>query len=103
MESLIERARKGEAPVISGEQATFIWEGDRAPGLGGDFNNWGWRPGDEEERTGLAVLEEIAPGVWAHTITLPRDAYIEYAYFDSAKGGGKRLRDPLNPRTIWNG
>ncbi len=99
MGTLVERARTGDAPVVEGERATFVWEGDSAPALGGDFNGWGWRPGDERERAGLASLEQVEPRVWAHTITLPRDAYIEYAYFQ----GKKRLLDPLNPRRVSNG
>ncbi len=99
VQTLIEHARSGGAPIVEGERATFVWEGDSAPGLGGDFNNWGWIPGDEFERIGLAKLEQVEPGVWTHAVTLSHDAYVEYSYFQD----GKRVLDPLNLRKVWNG
>jgi enterochelin esterase-like enzyme len=92
---LVERARAEKAPVISGEQATFVWLGERAPELAGDMT--GWRPW--QATTGERRMEEIAPGVWTHSLTLPLDAYIEYAYFLD----GRRVADPLNPRRVPNG
>ncbi len=91
--TLLERAEREGTPLIDGETATFVWRGEQAPQLIGDFNNWGWGPGKPLD------LVQVAPGVWAQTITLPRDAYIEYTYVQ----GGERLRDPLNPQAIGNG
>jgi enterochelin esterase family protein len=91
--TLLARAEREGAPLIDGETATFVWRGEEAPQLIGDFNNWGWGPGKPLD------LVQVALGVWAQTITLPRDAYIEYAYVR----GGEYLRDPLNPQAVGNG
>ncbi len=93
VETLLERVEREGTPLIDGETVTFVWRGPHAPHLIGDFNNWGWGHGSPLD------LAQIAPEVWVHTETLPRDAYIEYTYvLDS-----QRLRDPLNPRVITNG
>ncbi len=93
---LLEQAQQQGTPIIDGERATFVWQGhEPAPLLVGDFNHWGYQ--------GTAVrLDQIALGVWAHTLTLRPDAYIEYAYLVET-GKEARLPDPFNPRTIWNG
>jgi enterochelin esterase-like enzyme len=90
--TLLERAREEGAPLVDGETATFIWAGDHAPRLVGDFNFWGGRSGPAE-------LSRIGSDVWIHTQRLPRDAYIEYAYMF----GDARVLDPLNSRGSRNG
>ncbi len=90
MENLLDRARQG-APVIQDDEVTFVWSGEQAPQLVGDMTGWQWgSPID---------LEEISPGVWAHTLSLPQDAYIEYAFWD----GEQRVADPLNANTTPDG
>lgn len=74
---LVEQARMEGTPLIAGEQATFVWTGERAPVLAGDMT--GWMPW-EATATGQR-MEEVEPGVWTCTLTLPQDAYVEYAYF----------------------
>ena len=91
---LIARARLQGAPLIDGKTATFIWEGKTAPLLLGDFTDW--QGGDP------LILTRQAPDVWTHTLTLPQDAYIEYAYFSDVIDD-QRLVDPFNPRTLDNG
>jgi len=91
METILERALSEGTPVIDGEAATFVWQGRRAPQLIGDFTDW--------EGGSPLTLARIAAGLWAYTLRLPRDAYIEYAYIQ----GVERLPDPLNPRTLPNG
>ncbi|MBN1668205.1 MAG: hypothetical protein JW862_14025 [Anaerolineales bacterium] len=86
------RARKMGNPLVDGENATFVWPGERPPVLIADFTDWESRP---------QSLEQHAPGVWALTKALPRDAYIEYAFVDPESG--ERLVDALNPHTIDNG
>ena len=83
MKDLLERARQG-TPIIEGEGVTFVWRGERAPQLVSDMSGWQW--GDPID------LDEVAPGIWTHTLTLPQDAYIEYAFWD----GEQRVADPLN-------
>src|SRR5262245_8606778 len=91
MHLLLERVQREGSPLIDGETATFVWSGAQAPQLIGDFNRW-----DDDRALALA---EVAPGVWSHSLTLPRDAYIEYAY----SAGGQRVLDPYNRRTTPNG
>jgi enterochelin esterase-like enzyme len=89
--NLVERALREGTPLLDGEMATFVWSGDWAPRLSGDFNRWGAEPALE--------LRPLAPGLWARTLSLPRDAYIEYAYTQD----GGHLSDPFNPRSVGNG
>lgn len=85
-------------PLIDGDQATFVWEGESAPLLRGDFNHW------SVELPDLIRLKESAPGVWTHTLTLPRDAYIEYTFSQTNPRDSKaRVRDPHNNRRVWSG
>jgi enterochelin esterase-like enzyme len=91
MLSLIERAQREGTPLIAGDAATFVWTGATAPALIGDFNAWG--------EDGPLQLEPMAPEVWAQTLALPRDAFIEYAFVLN----GARLLDPLNRHTVNTG
>lgn len=100
MHELLRRVSAEGAPLIDGNHATFVWKGKRAPPLMGDFNAWcgWWRP--------PVVLDEVAPGVWAHTREFEPDAYIEYGFVRMIRGQidffHPRL-DPLNPRSTPNG
>ncbi|HEU5200205.1 MAG TPA: hypothetical protein VFU32_11240, partial [Ktedonobacterales bacterium] len=58
-EALLERARREGTPLIDGETVTFVWQGQDAPQLIGDFNNWGWGPGKPLD------LLQIGTEVWA--------------------------------------
>lgn len=91
IDTLLGRARAEGTPVIEGDTATFLWRGRRPVSVSGDFLDWSGEP---------VPLEEAAPGVWTHTLTLPRDSYVEYA-FQNAQG--TRVKDPLNPRLVTNG
>jgi enterochelin esterase family protein len=83
-------------PIVEGKQATFIWIGEQAPVLHGDMNWWGL---DHPPIT----LQKQDRDVWSVTLTLPEDAYMEYAFFTDGKDGETRLLDPRNPRQIGNG
>jgi enterochelin esterase-like enzyme len=89
-DNLLVRAQEG-TPVIDGNTATFVWQGERPPQLIGDWTHW-------EHRTPVD-LSRVAPGVWAHTLALPGDAYLEYVFWQD----GERVADPLNLRTTPNG
>jgi len=96
LHSLLERAQQEGTPLIDGARVTFVWHGAApAPLLVGDFNTWG------QGREPIA-LQQIAEDVWTHTETFDRDAYLEYAYID-AQDAERRLPDPFNTRTLWNG
>jgi enterochelin esterase family protein len=93
VETLLERAEREGTPVIDGETATFVWRGLQAPRLIGDFNHWG--RGDASP----IALTQVAPEVWIQSVTLPRDAYIEYIYVQDAQ----HVRDPFNRHACHNG
>jgi enterochelin esterase family protein len=92
MPSLIERARAEGTPLVEGDAATFVWAGAAPARIIAEFNDW-----DGRRALTLAAAE---PGVWAGTITLPRDAYIEYRVLSPEGDPGL---DPLNPRVVDSG
>lgn len=94
-QSLLDRLQQQNgAPLIDGDQVTFVWRGSApAPLLVGDFTGW---------RSGALELAEVEPGIWARTVPLPRDAYVEYT-FVYAPDIEERVGDLLNPQVIWNG
>src|SRR3712207_9026825 len=89
--TLEQRARAEGTPVIDGEKATFVWRGRKPVSVAGDFQDWRGKP---------IPLKEVAPGLWTHSLKLPRDTYVEYAFQDAK---GRRVRDPLNERLTSNG
>ena len=89
--TLLRRALAEGTPVIEGETATFVWRGRRPLFVSGDFQDWQGEP---------RPLEEVAPGLWAYTLALPDDSYVEYAFQDAK---GRRVKDPLNERLVTNG
>ncbi|MDZ4764382.1 MAG: alpha/beta hydrolase-fold protein [Chloroflexota bacterium] len=94
MSALLERVQREGNPLIDGDQVTFVWEGEaHAPQLVGDFTNWGERP---------ITLTHVERGVWAHTVALPRDAYVEYSFIYKPDIE-ERLVDPHSRHVIWNG
>ncbi|MBI5082240.1 MAG: esterase family protein [Chloroflexi bacterium] len=76
---------------IENDTALFEWRGSSAPFLIGDFNNWEIKRAIRFMRSAHA-----AKNFWTHTLTLPRDAYMEYAFVQR----GRRLRDRLNPQPL---
>ncbi|MEQ8673515.1 MAG: alpha/beta hydrolase-fold protein [Aggregatilineales bacterium] len=95
---LLARAQADGNPIIEGDTVTFVWEGEEAPFLLGDFNSWGHA--DDEN---AILMTQIAPKVWTKTITLPRDAYIEYLLTTDVDDDEARIPDPLNPNLVDNG
>src|SRR5947209_12991416 len=92
MDDLLERVQQTGAPLVDDETATFLWEGDQAPQLVGDFNGWG-------RRSSETLFRKVALRVWRCTIPLPSDAYLEYSF----RLGGERIHDPLNPNLVSDG
>jgi enterochelin esterase family protein len=88
---ILERAQQQGTPLVDGESVTFVWRGSRPPRLLSDMNDW-----DEAQ---APLLAAAGPGTWLHSLRLPRDAYLEYAYLLD----GERMPDPLNPRSTPNG
>src|SRR5262249_6271635 len=88
MHPLLVRARQEGTPLCEGDTAAFIWEGEQPPRLLADFTNWA------PERSPAWAL--VAEGLWAATVTVPYDAYVEYAFIADER----HQPDPLNPRSI---
>jgi enterochelin esterase-like enzyme len=97
--STIQRAKDSGNPVIDGNEATFIWEGDTAPQLMGDWD--GWDAPRSFKRVSPRLQPASAKSIWYCTLSLPRDAYIEYALHDTVTQ--KRFLDPFNHRSVNNG
>lgn len=79
-------------PAIEGNRATLVWKGKSAPHVIDDIHEWEANP---------QQMQRIAPGLWAYSLDLYRDAYFEYAFYDPRTK--KRIKDPLNRQTIANG
>ena len=106
----IRRALDSGNPIIHGNRATFIWEGDSATQLISDLNGWDaeHKPKSLKRllsdpstslRTGPKFASEKT--IWFCSLTVPRDAYVEYAFYEP--GSQEKLLDPLNKRTVSNG
>jgi len=89
--SILKRLNKEQTPLIDGNIAKFVWQGEHAPKLVGDFT--GWDAGDP------VLMVKTEPGVWTHQLSLPSDAYIEYGFYL----GEENLTDPNNSRRTPNG
>lgn len=96
----IQRAREFGNPVIRGDRATFIWEGRTAPQLISDLGGWESNP-KPLKRLSSTLTPASSKTIWSCTITLPRDAYLEYAFYDPVSQ--KRFIDPLNEKSVNNG
>jgi len=103
--SIIQRALRDGNPVIDTDQTMFIWKGESAPYLVGDFNHWG----DTKYGGSLKRFKRLSPRlmpdstepIWFATLTFPRDAYIEYAFYDTVSQSN--FLDPLNKKSVDNG
>ncbi|MFH2102271.1 MAG: alpha/beta hydrolase-fold protein [Chloroflexota bacterium] len=91
-QSLLNLARQRGNPVIDGEKATFLWEGQSAPSLIDDLHGWDANP---------QPFKRLARGMYACSFDLPADSYLEYSLLDPRTK--VRIPDPLNRRRIWNG
>lgn len=98
--SIIQRAREYGNPVIQGNRATLAWEGKTAPRLIGDLTRWDERP-KPFKRTSSTLVPATEATIWSCSLTVPRDAYVEYAFYDDVTR--QRFLDPWNPHTVSNG
>jgi len=102
----IQRARRSGNPVIDGNRATFIWEGRTAPHLMSDLKGWDStaRPFKRIRPNPASASHSSSPlgrSVWSCSLTVPRDAYVEYAFYNP--NTRERFLDPLNQHTVNNG
>src|SRR5512134_765841 len=98
--STILQARKNGNPVIDGYEVSFFWEGNHAPQLISDWNGWD-TSALSFKRLSPRLQAASARSVWYCTLSIPRDAYIEYALYDTVTQN--RFLDPLNKRSVSNG
>lgn len=91
-QKLLNRVSTEGNPLIDDHQVTFVWEGDQAPDLMGDFTDWEESP-----------LQMVKTGdkVWTCVLEFPPDSYIEYSFFNPEKD--ERYVDPYNSRNVDNG
>src|ERR1051325_9547245 len=81
--SLIQRAKDSGNPVIQNNRATFFWEGDSAPHLISDLTDWEEHP-RAFKRLSSTLTSAADKAIWSCSLTVPRDAYVEYAFQDHA-------------------
>ena len=89
----IRRALESGNPVVHGNKATFLWQGETAPLLISEVHGWEDRP--------RPLKQTSNPAIWSASLTVPRDAYVEYAFFDPLTQ--EKIPDPLNGQTVSNG
>lgn len=90
-EPTLQRLIRENNPLIEGETAVFLWRGNTAPLLIGDFNDWNESKSPE--------FSNLSPGLWAAALNFTPDTYMEYTFVMN----GERIRDPYNHRRIPNG
>ena len=98
--SLLQRVREHGNPVVQGNRAMFLWEGDAAPLLVSDSTGWDERPRPFKRLT-FTPRQAPSQAVWSASLTVPRDAYVEYAFM--APDSEDKFLDPLNPRSTSDG
>jgi len=92
-DSTIRRALESGNPVIQGNKATFLWQGEFAPHLISDVHGW-----EDKPRPFKPTSDQT---IWTCSLNIPRDAYVEYAFYDP--GTHEKILDPLNRQTVSNG
>jgi len=105
-DSLIQRARDSGNPVIQNNRATFFWEGDSAPHLISDLTHWDERPKSFKQLSSTLKPDSDTSSssgktIWSCSLTVPRDAYVEYAFQDPVTL--EQFLDPWNGRSVSNG
>lgn len=96
----IRRALESGNPIVHGNHVTLIWEGESAPHVISDAGNWEDHPRPFKR---LPPSPRLVPErtIWSCSLTVPRDGYVEYAFYDPATQA--RFLDPLNERSVPNG
>jgi len=100
LDATTQRALESGNPVVHSNRATFIWEGDSAPQLISDLTGWENRP-RQFKRVSTGPEAASDQTIWSCTLIIPRDAYIEYVFYDPISQ--EKFLDPLNSRTVSNG
>jgi enterochelin esterase-like enzyme len=98
--SLLRRLHEEGNPVVEGNRAIILWEGEKPPLLIGDTTGWDERP-KKLKRLSFPSRQAPAQPVWSTSFTVPRDAYVEYAFLDP--DSQEQFLDPFNQHFINNG
>jgi enterochelin esterase-like enzyme len=98
--SLLQRVRDHGNPVIQGNRAKFVWEGKSPPLLISDVTGWDDHPRNFK-RLSFTGRHVPAQPVWSASLTVPRDAYVEYAFLDP--DSQEHILDPYNQHSTSNG
>src|SRR5512147_1709601 len=98
--TLLQRVRENGNPVVDGNRAIFLWEGEMAPLLISDSTGWDERP-KAFKRLSFNARQAPAQPVWSVSLTVPRDAYVEYAFLDPDTQ--EHVLDPYNQHSTSNG
>lgn len=99
-DATIRRALESGNPVVQGDRVTFFWEGESAPHFIGDVTDWEAKP-KPFRRVSSTLQPATVKTLWSCSLTLPRDAYVEYAFYNPASR--EKILDPWNERTVSNG
>lgn len=89
----IRRALQSGNPVVHGNKVTFLWQGELAPHFISDVHGWEDRP--------KPFKGTSDPKLWSYSLSVPRDAYVEYAFYDPFTR--EKILDPLNKNSVNNG
>jgi enterochelin esterase-like enzyme len=99
-DTTLRRAFESGNPVVDGNRATFLWEGDFAPHLISDSTGWEERP-KPFKRVSLRSTFGLDKTIWFCSLTIPRDAYVEYAFYNPLTQ--EKILDPWNGQSVSNG
>lgn len=99
--SLLRHAHEIGTPIVQGNRAIFVWEGEEAPLLISDSTDWDERPRLFKRLTSSRRAARTSLPVWSCSLTVPRDAYVEYAFLRTDTL--EKILDPFNQRSIGNG
>jgi enterochelin esterase family protein len=90
--NLLQLARQFGNPVIEGNRVTFVWKGKSTPRFISDIHQWEENP---------QRMKRLNPDLWAVSLELDPSAYLEYGFLDPRTK--RRVKDPLNKKTVFNG
>lgn len=99
--SILSRLRRQGNPLIDGDQVTFFWQGDWAPRLMDEMHGWDEEDAQPLKRRPAKLLPRGEQPLWSISFRLPRDAYLEYVFYDP--NTEETVPDRFNPHSVSNG
>jgi enterochelin esterase-like enzyme len=87
------RAKREGTPLIDGNTATFVWQGESFPYLHLEIDQFQAR---RMKRVGKKNL-------WIHQVEIVPDAYVEYFYSPNKRDSSELMKDPFNKRLFPTG